>query len=92
MDENKKLKQEEGEFPAEKRRCSRCGKILAGANPGPKCFSCSVPMVLDIDKTGRIFRRPTTFKVIDSTSLCSSRETRGFNRVYFQYHGWGKGL
>jgi hypothetical protein len=92
MEESKKLKQEERECPAEKRRCSMCGKILADANPNLKCFSCSVPMVLDIDKMGRIFRRPTTFKVIGSTSLCSSRETRGFNRVYFQYHGWGKGL
>jgi len=86
------MKHEGEQCPAEKRRCSVCEKILADANPKPKCFSCSVPMVVDIDEKGMVFRRPTTFKVIDSTSLCSSRETLGFNRVYFQYHGWGKGL
>ena len=86
------MKPEGEQCPAEKRRCSKCGKMLADANPKPKCFSCSSPRILDIDKTGRVFRRCTTFKVIGSTSLCSSRETSGFNRVYFQYHGWGKGL
>ena len=86
------MKQGGEQCQAEKRHCSKCGKILADANPKPKCFSCSTPRILDIDEKGKVLRRPTTFKVIDSTSLCSSRETRGFDRAYFQYHGWKKGL
>lgn len=86
------MKQEGEQCPAEKRRCAKCGKILADANPKPKCFSCSTHMILDIDENGRVSRRPTTFKVMNPTSLCSSRETSGFNWAYFQYHGWGKGL
>lgn len=92
MNDDAKNEERREECPSEKRRCPKCGKVLAQMNPGPECYSCSVPLVVDIDKKGKTFRRPTTFKVIGLTSLCSSRETRGFNRVYYQYHGWGNGL
>ena len=86
------MKQKGDQCPAEKRRCSKCGKILAEMNPGPGCFSCTRPRVLSIRNNGVVFKRPATFKVIGLPSVCTSRETRGFNRVYIQYHGWGKGL
>ncbi len=74
------------------RRCSLCGKLLAEVNPGPECFACRVPKVIDIDSQGRVFKGPTTFKVISPVSLCTSRETPGFNRAYIEYHGWGRDL
>jgi hypothetical protein len=78
--------------PLKIRLCSSCGKPLAEANPGPECFSCQVPRVVDIDGRGKIFRRPTTFKVISPVTVCTSRETHGFNRAYIDYHGSGEGL
>ena len=92
MDSNGRKHTEGGESPTEKRRCPKCGKVLAEANPRPECFACRIPKVIDVGKNGRIFKRPTTFKVIEPVSVCSSRETRGFNRVYYEYHGWGNGL
>ena len=80
------------EEPLNIRRCMACGKPLAEVNPGPECFSCRVPMVTDMDSRGKVIRRPTTFKVMSPVSVCTSRETPGFNRAYIDYHGWGKGL
>jgi len=92
MNANEKNPTGREECPPERRRCPKCGRILAEANRGPECFACRTPKVIDLGKNGRIFKRPTTFKVIEPVSVCSSRETRGFNRVYYEYHGWGNGL
>ena len=80
------------EIRAGPRHCPHCGKRLSELNRGPKCFACTPAMVVDIDRKGRIFRRPSTFKVMELVTVCSSRETRGFNRVYVEYHGWANGL
>ena len=74
------------------RRCSECGKPLAEVNPGPECYSCGLSEVAGIGKHGQVIEPFITFGVRSPVTLCTSRETRGFDRVYIDYHGWGKGL
>ena len=80
------------EEPSNNRCRSACRKPLAEVNLGPECFTCRVSKVIDIDIRGKVFKRPTTFKVMDLVTVCTSRETHGFNRAYIDYHGWGRGL
>jgi len=74
------------------RRGSVCGNPLAEVNSGPECFACRAAKVINIGGHGKVFSRPTTFGVMSPVSLCTSCETHGFNRVYIDYHRWGKDL
>jgi len=60
------------------KRCSICGKFLSETNPGDHCRHH------DIDE-GDL--KPSCI------SLCTSRETTGFDRAQFDYHGnFGLGI
>ncbi len=75
-------------FP-EGRRCTKCSKPLSIYNPSDKCFRCHPVMIKTIDDHGKAGLVPAESPVVGSQSVCSSRETEGFNRVYAEYHGWG---
>ena len=57
---------------AECRSCKICGKPLCGANNGDHCWHHDVK---------------TENEELPYMSLCSSRETFGFNKVQLDYHG-----
>ncbi len=76
------------EYP-EGRRCEKCGKPLSIYNPSTKCFRCDPVMIKALDDHGRPVMTLAETPVIGAETLCSSRETRGFDQAYTDYQGCG---
>ena len=70
------------------RTCLKCGKLLSIYNLKDHCFSCQEVYVTGYDKRKRKPRKQKADpRFVFRETLCSSRETPGFNKAYFDYHG-----
>ncbi len=71
----------------EGRRCAKCNALLSIYNPNATCWACTRVYIRTRDHKGRARRLLAEEKYLFKGSLCSSRETFGFNKVFFEYHG-----
>lgn len=65
------------------KRCKKCGRPLAECNPEDTCFRHTKVRLRDINKAKFIDPIDTG----EIGSLCTSRETTGFDIAQYQYHG-----
>ncbi len=76
------------EAKAEGRRCRDCGKALSIYILLDRCFSCQVVHVKGYDtKRHKPRKEIADPNLVIKKSLCTSRETRGFNIAYRDYYG-----